>query len=133
MKDSSPHLKTLLSAFDVSNLGNGEIPPSRQVLRKFKHDGDVTRGGRHGDIGLKIGRSTMKPIHDFVAESQAQKKPFFIWYGVYLPHSPHNAPERLFNKYKDVAPNEPTAWYWANVEWLDETCGELVDSSRKKK
>ena len=29
--------------------------------------GDPTRGGRHGDKGLLIGRRTMKPIYDFVA------------------------------------------------------------------
>jgi uncharacterized sulfatase len=94
--------------------------------------GDPTKGGRHGDIGLRIGRETMKPIYDFVDKAKAKDQPFFIWYGVYLPHSPHNAPKRLFDKYKDIAPNEPTAWYWANVEWLDETCGQLVDYLKKE-
>ena len=89
--------------------------------------GDPAKGGRHGDEGLVIGRTTMQPISDFVAKAQANDQPFFIWYGVYLPHTPHNAPARLYNKYKDIAPNEPTARYWANVEWLDETCGQLID------
>lgn len=94
--------------------------------------GDPRRGGRHGDAGLKIGRETMKPIRDFVDRASAHDQPFYIWYGVFLPHSPHNAPERLFNKYKDVAPNEPTARYWANVEWLDEGCGQIVDYLKAK-
>ena len=93
--------------------------------------GDPRRGGRHGDVGLKIGRETMKPIYDFVDRANEDKKPFFIWYGVYLPHFPHDAPNRLYNKYKDIAPNEPTARYWANVQWLDEGCGQIVDHLKK--
>jgi uncharacterized sulfatase len=94
--------------------------------------GDTRRGGRHGDKGLKIGRSTMQPIYDFVDKAKTNKQPFFIWYGVFLPHTPHNAPDRLFNKYKDIAPNESTARYWANVEWLDEGCGQIVDHLKQK-
>lgn len=94
--------------------------------------GDPARGGRHGDRGLKIGRDTMQPIYSFVEKATEAAQPFFIWYGVYLPHFPHNAPERLFNKYKDSAPDEPTAWYWANVEWLDETCGQLIGYLKEK-
>lgn len=89
--------------------------------------GDTRRGGRHGDEGLTIGRSTMKPITDFVESAVGDGDPFFIWYGVFLPHSPHNAPERLVAEYRGVAPTKATAWYWANCEWLDETCGELID------
>lgn len=94
--------------------------------------GDATRGGRHGDVGLKIGRSTMKPFHDIVKKSKAEEKPFFMWYGVYLPHAPHNAPDRFLNKYKDIAPNEPTARYWANVDWFDEGCGQIVEHLKEQ-
>ena len=66
--------------------------------------GDVRRGGRHGDVGLTIGRSTMKPFYDFVAKAKKRAQPFFVWYGVFLPHAPHNAPDRLYNKYRDIAP-----------------------------
>jgi len=38
----------------------------------------------------------------------------------------------LFDKYKDIAPNQPTARYWANVEWLDETCGQIIDYLKKE-
>lgn len=95
--------------------------------------GDHSRGGRHGDKGLEIGRQTMQPIYDFVDKAKSNEQPFFVWYGVFLPHAPHNAPDRLFNKYKDIAPNEPTARYWANVEWLDEGCGQIVDYLKKQK
>ncbi|WP_413432943.1 sulfatase-like hydrolase/transferase [Crateriforma spongiae] len=94
--------------------------------------GDESRGGRHGDKGLDIGRKTMQPIYEFVENAAENGQPFFVWYGVFLPHAPHNAPQRFFDKYKDVAPNEPTAWYWANVDWFDETCGELVNHLKSK-
>ncbi|WP_411845044.1 sulfatase-like hydrolase/transferase [Roseibacillus persicicus] len=128
--EGKPSFIQLLKENGYNTLQTGkwwEGDPKNHGFTHAMTHGDITKGGRHGDLGLKIGRTTMKPIYDFVAESQAQKKPFFIWYGVFLPHAPHNAPERLFNKYKDFAPNEPTAWYWANVEWLDETCGELIN------
>lgn len=94
--------------------------------------GDPTRGGRHGDVGLKIGRETMQPIYDFIEKAQQNEQPFFVWYGVFLPHSPHNAPARLYDKYKDVAPDESTARYWANVEWFDEGCGQIVEYLKKE-
>ncbi len=50
-----------------------------------------------------------------------------LWYAPMLPHDPHNAPERFYLKYKDIAPNEQTARYWANIAWFDETCGQLLD------
>lgn len=94
--------------------------------------GNPLKGGRHGDEGLKIGRSTMQPIHDFVDKAVADEAPFLIWYGVFLPHTPHNAPKELFEKYRTVAPSEPIAWYWANCEWLDQTCGALIHHLKEK-
>jgi len=82
---------------------------------------------RHGDEGLKIGRETMQPLYDFMAESQRANKPFFVWYAPMLPHQPHNPPERLLAKYRGVAPSLFIAKYWAMVEWFDETCGLLLD------
>ena len=43
-----------------------------------------------------------------------------------LPHQPHNPPERLLAKYKDKTDSLFVAKYWANCEWWDETCGELL-------
>lgn len=86
--------------------------------------GDPKRGGRHGDLGLKIGREGLKPIYDFLAGTGG--KPFFLWYAPIMPHTPHNPPERLLAKYRrdDVPPS--IAKYRAMVEWFDETCGELL-------
>lgn len=86
----------------------------------------MTKGGRHGDTGLEIGRKTMQPIFDFVGEAQKAKKPFFLWYAPLLPHDPHTPPARLLSKYESVAPSLHVARYWAMIEWFDETIGELL-------
>ena len=89
-------------------------------------------GGRHGDDGLKIGRSGLEPIEQFVDHTVAQKKPFFLWYGVFIPHTPHNPPERLLRRYRDKGLPTGTAKYYANCEWFDETCGQLIDILEKR-
>jgi len=89
--------------------------------------GDPTRGGRHGDEGLKIGREGLQPIFDFLAEADADEKPFFLWYAPFLPHRPHNPPERLLEKYTAPGRSVHTAKYYAMCQWFDETCGELLD------
>ena len=88
--------------------------------------GDPKRGGRHGDIGLKIGREGLKPITDFVDHAQNEKKPFLLWYAPFLPHTPHNPPERLLKKYRKEGRPMDQAKYYAMCEWFDETCGELL-------
>ena len=83
-------------------------------------------GGRHGDDGLRIGREGMQPIAEFVNMAVRQEKPFFLWYAPFLPHSPHNPPQRLLDKYSDGRPVS-IAKYYAMCEWFDETCGQLMD------
>ncbi|MEM9368740.1 MAG: sulfatase-like hydrolase/transferase [Planctomycetota bacterium] len=83
-------------------------------------------GGRHGDDGLRIGRDGLKPITDFLDLAQRQRKPFFLWYAPFLPHSPHNPPQRLLDKYTEKVASLSVAKYYAMCEWFDETCGELV-------
>ncbi len=95
----------------------------------FSHGGfthGMTKGSRHGDEGLKIGREGLQPIYDFVAEAQREQKPFLVWYAPLLPHTPHTPPERLFKKYAEQASSPHIARYWAMCEWFDETCGELM-------
>lgn len=86
--------------------------------------GDVTRGGRHGDEGLKIGRQGVEPITDFI--DAAGGAPFFVWYAPFLPHTPHDPPERLLEKYRQADRPLPVARYYAMIEWLDETVGGLL-------
>lgn len=87
----------------------------------------MSRGGRHGDEGLDIARKTMQPMFDFISRAQADGKPFLVWYAPFLPHTPHNPPERLLDKYLPKAPTPAVAKYWAMCEWHDEKCGELLD------
>jgi uncharacterized sulfatase len=89
--------------------------------------GDESRGGRHGDDGLAIGRQTMQPIYDFIADAQRESKPFFVWYAPMLPHQPHNPPDRLLARYRDQSESPHVTKYWAMIEWFDETCGQLLD------
>lgn len=85
------------------------------------------QGGRHGDDGLKIGREGMKPIFDFIDHSMGEEKPFYLWYAPFLPHTPHNPPKELFEKYRAKVDSDFVARYYAMCEWFDQTCGELID------
>jgi arylsulfatase A-like enzyme len=88
--------------------------------------GDPERGGRHGDDGLRIGREGIEPITRFVDQAVEAKKPFLLWYAPFLPHTPHNPPERLLAKYRRDGVAADVAKYQAMCEWFDETCGELL-------
>lgn len=89
-------------------------------------DGDPTKGGRHGDAGLTIGRQGLKPVFDFMDTAKKDGKPFFVWYAPMMPHQPHNPPARLFDKYKGKTKSEFVAKYWAMCEWFDETVGDVL-------
>jgi arylsulfatase A-like enzyme len=81
--------------------------------------------GRHGGAGLDIGRKTMQPMFDFIANAQAQKKPFFVWYAPMMPHLPHNPPQAYLAHYQGKGLSPIAEKYYAMVEWFDHTCGEL--------
>lgn len=89
--------------------------------------GDVARGGRHGDEGLKIGRETMQPVFDFMDRARKANTPFFVWYAPFLPHTPHNPPARLLNRYEALGIAPEVKKYYAMVDWLDETVAQLLD------
>ncbi|MFM8273488.1 MAG: sulfatase [Gemmata sp.] len=88
--------------------------------------GDPAKGGRHGDEGLKIGREGLQPVFSFLDRCKADKKPFYLWYAPMMPHTPHNPPPRLLDKYKDKTKSLFVAKYWAMCEWFDETVGDLL-------
>jgi arylsulfatase A-like enzyme len=122
-----PTLPKLLAEKGYVSFQSGkwwEGNPSEGGFTAGMTHGDVTRGGRHGDEGLKIGRLGLQPIYDWLAANKG--KPFFLWYAPMLPHSPHNPPERLLAKYRDKTDSIHVARYWAMCEWWDETCGELL-------
>lgn len=89
-------------------------------------------GGRHGDDGLKIGREGMQAVFDFIDEAADTEKPFYVWYAPFMPHTPHNPPQRLLDKYRDQVDSLFVAKYYAMCEWFDETCGQLIDKVEQK-
>ncbi len=125
---STPTLPKMLAEKGYLSLQTGKWWEGNYKLGGFTHGmthGDPTRGGRHGDDGLKIGREGLKPIEDFIEE--CGDRPFFIWYAPFLPHTPHNPPARLLDKYADKVDSIHVARYYAMCEWFDETCGQLLD------
>lgn len=121
-------LPALLAAKGYVSLQTGkwwEGRPQDSGFTAAMTHGDVARGGRHGDEGLKIGREGLQPIYDFM--HRAAGRPFFIWYAPFLPHTPHTPPERLLKKYEGPGTAAPVARYYAMIEWLDETVGELLE------
>ena len=125
-----PGLAHLLGKAGYLSLQTGKWwegdPSKRGGFSHAMTHGDPNRGGRHGDDGLRISREGIKPITDFIAEAKEKKKPFFIWHAPFLPHTPHNPPDRRFEKYRKKSDSRFIARYWAMCEWFDETCGELL-------
>ncbi len=122
-------LPELLAPLGYQSLQTGKWWEGAPQLAGFTHamtHGDPQRGGRHGDQGLKISREGLQPVTDFLNAVEGQ--PFFIWHAPFLPHTPHNPPDHLMQKYLDQDPRRPrfVSRYYAMVEWFDETCGELL-------
>jgi uncharacterized sulfatase len=110
-----------------------EGEPKRAGFTHAMTRGFPNPGGRHGDDGLKIGREGMEPVFEFIDHATAEKKPFFLWYAPFMPHTPHTPPDRLFQKYKAKGiESDHVARYYAMVEWFDETCGQLMDRIEQK-
>jgi arylsulfatase A-like enzyme len=87
--------------------------------------GDPKRGGRHGDVGLKIGREGMQPIYDFIDSTQGQ--PFFLWYAPFMPHTPYTPPQKYKRMYAGKGLHPRVQLYYAMCTWFDDTVGELMD------
>lgn len=110
-----------------------EGAPKRAGFTAGMTRGFPNPGGRHGDDGLKIGREGMEPVFEFIDQATAEKKPFFLWYAPFMPHTPHTPPDRLFQKYKAKGiESDFVARYYAMVEWFDETCGQLIEKIEQK-
>ncbi|MDA8968635.1 sulfatase [Akkermansiaceae bacterium] len=109
-----------------------EGKPQRHGFTHAMTHADPAKGGRHGDVGLKISRTGIQPIQNFMDEAKKEKKPFFIWHAPFLPHTPHNPPKELFDKYLAKGESKFVARYYAMVEWFDQTCGELFQELEKR-
>ena len=122
----APQLPALLAEAGYLSLHTGKYwQGDPQKISGFTHSmGETQRHGSKASLG--VGRDGMQPIYDFIGEAQEQEKPFMVWYAPFMPHTPHTPPERLYKKYKDKTKHESHAKYFAMVDWLDETCGELL-------
>jgi uncharacterized sulfatase len=69
---------------------------------------------------------------EFLDEAAGKKKPFFIWHAPFLPHTPHNPPQEIYDKYLAKESNKFVARYYAMVDWFDQTCGELFAELDKR-
>ncbi len=110
-----------------------EPPPGQTFggVRTLANGAKAAHG--NGDWGLRIGRETMKPIHDFIDDCAADKTPFFVWYAPYLPHQPHDSPRRYFDLYRNqagIAGHEVP--YFASISQFDDTVGDLMDHVEAK-
>ncbi len=123
--DAVPTLPRALQTRGYVSFQSGKWWQNHFSRGGFTHG--MTQGGRHGDAGLEIGRSTLQPIRDFVDGAGREGKPWLVWYAPMMPHDPHTPPDRLLAKYRGLTNSLPVARYWAMVEWFDETCGQLLD------
>lgn len=120
-------LPTMLGKLGYKSFQSGkwwEGNPSNAGFTSAMTHGDPKRGGRHGDLGLKIGREGMQPVYQFIDD--CGEDPFFLWYAPFLPHTPHNPPKRLLDKYRSDALPIELSYYYAMCEWFDETCGDVL-------
>lgn len=105
-----------------------EPPPTSQTyggVRKLASGERVAHG--NGDAGLQIGRETMKPITDFIESCAEHDTPWLVWYAPYLPHQPHDSPERFYELARSrPGVKEHEIPYYASIAQFDETVGELV-------
>ncbi len=133
--DAQPLLPKILAAKGYRSFQAGKWWEGNYTRGGFTHGmtrGFPEPGGRHGDDGLTIGRQGLQPIFEFIDSSVNANEPFFLWYAPFLPHTPHNPPERLLEKYQSNSPSIHHARYYAMCEWFDETIGQLMNHLDEK-
>lgn len=134
--EKNPNLATLLGQRGYATFQSGKWWEGNACrcggFSEGMTQGDPAKGGRHGDVGLTIGRDGIEPVDAFVTKAVADKKPFFVWYAPMMPHQPHNPPARLLEKYKKRTDSLHVAKYWAMCEWFDETVGEVLAVLEKR-
>jgi arylsulfatase len=120
-----PMLPKLLADAGYVTMHTGKYWMRKPADAGFTRDMGST--GRHGGDALAIGRETMRPIYEAIDAARRDAKPFFVWYAPLLPHDPHDPPRRLLDKYAAIQP-PARAKYYAMIEWLDETVGDLMSN-----
>ncbi len=119
-----PTLPKLLGDHGYKSLQTGKWWQGHYSRGGF--DEGMTKGSRHGDEGLDIGRKTMQPVYDFIDRQRQADKPFFVWYAPMLPHGPHDPGKELVTHYQTKTDSVHVARYWGNVERFDQTVGDLL-------
>ena len=120
-----PTLPALLGARGYASLQTGKWWQGDWKRGGFT--AGMTRGDRHGDDGLAIGRRTLEPIETFIRGCRDESRPFFVWYAPMLPHDPHDPDPAVATAYEAAAESPHVARYWGNVERFDATVGRLLD------
>jgi len=131
----NPRLPELLKPAGYLSFQSGKWWEGHFTSGGFTHGmthGDVERGGRHGDVGLQIGRKTMLPVFDFLDRVVEEKRPFLLWYAPMMPHLPHNPPGELLAENQADGRAETVARFFAMCQWWDRTCGQLLDRLDEK-
>ena len=108
--DAWPTLPRLLGAAGYRSLQTGKWWQGDFTRGGF--DEGMTKGQRHGDEGLRIGRGTLQPIFDFMGRCRVAGQPFFVWYAPLLPHDPHDPPQELVDHYAAKTDSLHVARYW---------------------
>ncbi|MEJ7691483.1 sulfatase [Daejeonella sp.] len=62
--------------------------------------------------------------------SQKHEKPFFMFYGMYRPHTPYTAPKRFMDMYKDSKITLPSGFMENDLDDVPEMGKELVDGMK---
>lgn len=108
----------------TEGMTTAEPSPNAKYGNKTLANGEVVAHG-NGDHGLIIGRETMQPIYDFIDD--CGETPFMVWYAPFLPHTPHDSPEKYFALYRNKAEiPEHQVPYYAAISQFDETVERLV-------
>lgn len=109
----------------TEGMTTAEPTPDAKYGNKTLANGDVVAHG-NGDHGLSIGRETMQPIYDFIDD--CDDTPFFVWYAPFLPHTPHDSPEKYYDLYRDRSgiPKHRVPYY-AAISQFDDTVGDLMN------
>lgn len=66
---------------------------------------------------------------DFLKEKH--DKPFFLYYGLFRPHTPYTAPKRFFDLYKDEDIKLPPGYLKGDLDDVPKMGRDLVDSMKK--
>lgn len=75
-------------------------------------------------VNAKAAASFLQQKHD---------KPFFMYYGMYRPHTPYTAPKRFFDLYKDEEMTLPPGYVENDLDDVPEMGKALVDSMKRYK